>query len=107
MKAITSRRTSGARMSREKVYELLKQVPKDMVTTYKELAKAAGTHQRAVAVYMRTNSDPVNIPCFRVIMSDGRLGGYGDSPAKKEELLRKSGIEVRNGKVDPKYVHMF
>jgi O-6-methylguanine DNA methyltransferase len=95
-------------MSREKIYELLKQVPHDRVTTYKELAKAAGIHPRAVAVYMRTNKDPVNIPCFRVIMSNGGVGGYGRvGPEKKIELLKKNGIQVRNGKVEPLCVYRF
>ncbi len=95
-------------MSREKVYELLKKVPKDKVTTYRELARAAGTHPRAVAVFMKTNRDPVGIPCFRVIMSSGRVGGYGSlGTEKKIELLKKNGIKVRNGKVEPEYVYRF
>jgi O-6-methylguanine DNA methyltransferase len=93
---------------RRLVYELLKKVPKDKVTTYAELARTAGTHPRAVAVFMKTNRDPVNIQCFRVIMSSGHVGGYGSSgPEKKIELLRKSGIDVRNGKVEPGYVYRF
>ena len=95
-------------MSRDKVYELLKKVPKDRVTTYKELGKAAGVHQRAVAVYMRTNRNPVKIPCFRVIMSNGDVGGYGRfGPERKIELLKKNGIEVRKGKIGPEYVYRF
>jgi O-6-methylguanine DNA methyltransferase len=94
-------------MSREKVYELLKQVPQKRVTTYKELAKATGVHQRAVAIYMKTNKDPVRIPCFRVIRSDGSLGGYSGGIKKKMELLKKDGIEVVNGKVDGNYIHRF
>jgi len=94
---------------RHVVYELLKQVPKNKVTTYKELAKAAGTHQRAVAVYMKTNKDIINIPCFRVINSDGSLGGYSskEGVSEKVRLLEKHGIEVREGKVPEKYVYRF
>ncbi|MFH0956843.1 MAG: MGMT family protein, partial [Candidatus Aenigmatarchaeota archaeon] len=74
---------------RELVYSLLRKVPKDKVTTYKELGMAAGVHQRVVAAYMKTNDDPVRIPCFRVIMSNGDIGGYGFlGPKAKEELLR-------------------
>ncbi|UCD03037.1 MAG: MGMT family protein [Candidatus Aenigmatarchaeota archaeon] len=104
-----SPKTSGAEMSREKVYAFLKQVPKDRVTTYKELAGAAGTHPRAVAVYMKTNEDPVNIPCFRVISSDGSLGGYSgkDGIKGKLRLLERHGIEVVKGRVPEKYVHRF
>lgn len=96
-------------MSRKKVYEFLKKVPENRVTTYKELADAAGTHQRAVAVYMKTNDDPVNIPCFRVINSDGSLGGYSgkEGISGKVRLLEKHGIEVRKGKIDDRFIHRF
>ncbi len=96
-------------MSREKVYKLLKQLPKSKVTTYKELARAAGIHPRAVAVYMKTNRDTENVQCFRVISSDGSVGGYSgrDGVNGKIRLLKESGIEVRNGKIDGKYIHVF
>jgi O-6-methylguanine DNA methyltransferase len=93
---------------RQLVYSLLKTVPTDKVTTYKELGMAAGVHQRTVASYMKTNCDPVNVPCFRVIMESGDLGGYGFlGPKTKEVLLRESGIEVIDGKVPEKYIHRF
>jgi O-6-methylguanine DNA methyltransferase len=93
---------------RKLVYWLLQKVPKDMVTTYKELGMAAGVHQRTVASFMKTNADPARIPCFRVIMSNGDIGGYGFlGPKAKEELLRDNGIEVIDGKVPEKYVHRF
>ncbi len=93
---------------RQLVYSLLKRLPKDKVTTYRELGMAAGVHQRTVAAYMKTNKDPVNIPCFRVIMSNGDVGGYGFlGPGTKIELLKENGIEVIGGKVPEKYIHRF
>jgi len=91
------------------VYRVLKKVPKDKVTTYKELAKAAGTHPRAVAVFMKTNREPERIPCFRVIRSDGRISGYSGPGGVEEKirLLRKHGIDVRNGRIAGKYIHRF
>jgi len=89
------------------VYELLKQVPDNKVITYKELARAAGAHSRAVAVFMKTNKDPGHIPCFRVIRSDGSIGGYsgaGGTP-EKVRLLEKHGIEIRNGRIPEKYIY--
>ncbi len=94
--------------SRKRVYSILKSVPEGKVTTYKELANAAGVHQRTVAAYMKTNNDPVGIPCFKVIMSDGKIGGYGVmGPKVKEEMLVSHGVEVVNGKVPEKYIHRF
>ena len=87
---------------RQLVYSLLKEVPENKVTTYSELARAAGTHPRAVAVFMRTNKDPVKIPCFRVVRSDGKVGGYSASGGLEQKvgLLEKNGIVVKRGKVD-------
>ena len=83
-------------------------MPKGKVTTYKELGMAAGVHQRTVAAFMKTNCDPVEVPCFRVIMSDGSIGGYGFlGPKNKEMLLRDDGIEVVDGRVPEKYVYRF
>ena len=85
---------------RELVYSLLREVPENRVTTYNELAKAAGTHPRAVGIFMKTNKDPVNIQCFRVVCSNGEIGGYGGGVPKKIRLLNKNGIAVKEGKVD-------
>ena len=86
----------------EKVYSLLKKIPKGKVTTYRELARASGLHPRAIGVLMRKNKDPENIPCYKVVRSDGRLGGYSGGLKRKIELLRKDGIEVKNHRVDLK-----
>ena len=95
---------------RELVYSLLRKVPKDKVTTYAELARAAGTHPRAVAAFMKTNKDPEGVPCFRVVRSDGGMGGYSGpgGARKKRELLERQGIPVRNGKLDlERHLHRF
>ena len=61
--------------------------------TYKEVAARAGNGNaaRAVGAIMRANTDP-NIPCHRVIRSDGSLGGYNGLAGKKGLLLRGEGV---------------
>ncbi|MBI4162654.1 MAG: MGMT family protein [Candidatus Aenigmarchaeota archaeon] len=92
---------------------LLKKIPKGKVTTYGELARAAKTSSRAVGSIMRSNKHPEEYPCYKVIASDGSLGGYcgavsGASLKKKIQLLKKDGIELKNGKIDlNKYLHKF
>ena len=103
---------SGADPSgkRKLVYSLLSSVPKNKVTTYAELARAAGTHPRAVATFMKTNRDPEKIPCFRVVKSDGHVGGYSGAGGaeKKIGLLRENGIQVKGNFVDlEKHMHRF
>ena len=84
----------------EKCYELLKKVPEGKVTTYKEMAIALGTNAwRAVGTAMATNANLINIPCHRVVRSDGTVGQYALGTDKKSELLRNEGVEVLNGKV--------
>jgi methylated-DNA-[protein]-cysteine S-methyltransferase len=95
---------------RELVYSLLKEVPKNKVITYAELARAAGTHPRAVAVFMRTNKDPVKIHCFRVVKSNGEIGGYScpGGVKKKIELLKMGEIEIEDGRVNlQRHLHKF
>lgn len=89
-------------VERDKAYSLLKEVPRGRVTTYSELARAAGTHPRAVAVLMSTNKNPDEIPCYKVVRSDGSVGGYSAPGGKKRkaELLLKDGIEIRKDKVN-------
>jgi len=62
--------------------------------TYKEVATKAGNSKaaRAVGAIMRTNYDP-NIPCHRVIRSDGSLGSYNRGGIlRKREILTREGV---------------
>ncbi|MEM2637876.1 MAG: MGMT family protein [Candidatus Hadarchaeales archaeon] len=89
---------------KETVLELVRKIPVGKVTTYKEIALAAGKPNswRAVAKILANNPAPIFIPCHRVIKSSGHLGGYVFGTEKKEELLRKEGVEISKGRVDLK-----
>ncbi len=87
------------------VYVLLQLVPMGKVVTYKALAELLGCHPRAVAAFMRANRNPIVIPCHRVVMNDGSLGGYSrGGPRVKERLLRLEGVEVVDGRVSEKCI---
>lgn len=86
----------------ERVYRKLMEVPPGMVVSYGELARAAGLKngQRAVGRIMANNPYPGIVPCHRVVMSDGRIGGYGyGGPEIKANMLRREGVAVEGGKV--------
>lgn len=91
----------------QKIYDLLKKVPKGKVTTYKALAEAAGTKAyRAVGQAMRCNPYAPIVPCHRVVKSDGNIGGFAGSinPNSKEvkkkiKMLIKEGVEVDGKKI--------
>jgi len=76
------------------VYELLARVPEGKITTYGDIAKALGYPRasRAIGRILNKNPNPIIVPCHRVIMSSGNLGGYAFGKARKKELLKKEGL---------------
>jgi methylated-DNA-[protein]-cysteine S-methyltransferase len=89
----------------EKIYAKLRHVPKGKVTTYKDLARAAGTRAyRVVGTAMNKNpygfSDGGDVPCHRVVKSNGEVGGFASGTQNKIKILKKEGIPIKNGKVE-------
>jgi len=84
----------GIRLSptsfKKKVFAIVRRISKGKTLTYGEVARRAGNAgaARAVGAVLKTNYDP-NIPCHRVIRSDGTLGGYNRGVERKRTLLRK------------------
>lgn len=77
----------------EKVRDIVRGIPKGKSMTYKEVATKAGNPKaaRGVGAIMRTNYDD-NIPCHRVVKSDGSLGSYNrGGTLKKREILQHEG----------------
>ena len=84
------------------VLNLVQQIPKGRVTTYGELARAltgSARAARAVGQAVGKNPTPVQIPCHRVVRSDGAIGGYKLGVAAKTKLLNEEGLTIRSGKV--------
>mgnify|MGYP001494593120 FL=1 len=83
----------------KKVWEELKKIPFGETRSYKEVAIAIGHPQsaRAVANACAKNPFAPQVPCHRVIRSDGNLGGYsGEGGTKKKaELLSIENEDVR------------
>jgi len=78
----------------EKVFSVVRKIPKGQVLTYKEVARLAGRPRayRAVGNILNQNRDFKNIPCHRVIRSDGKIGGYALGSDKKMKLLKKEKV---------------
>jgi O-6-methylguanine DNA methyltransferase len=82
----------------ERVRSVVRNIPKGKVMTYLEVAKKAGNAKasRAVGNIMKQNYDK-DIPCHRVIRSDGRVGSYNRGGAKKKlEMLEKEKVLILN-----------
>lgn len=77
---------------KEKVYAVVKKIPRGEVLTYKQVAKRVGKPLafRAVGNVLNKNKDP-KVPCHRVIRSDGKIGGYRDGGLFKIKRLREEG----------------
>ena len=86
----------------QKVYKKLLDVPKGQITTYGELAKAVGLKhgQRVIGKIMNKNPYPVLVPCHRVVMSSGKIGGYAYGEHIKMKMLSDEGVEIINGKIE-------
>ncbi len=84
----------------ERCYRLLRKVPKGKVTTYQELAHGLGTKAyRAVGTAMNKNPYAPQVPCHRVVKSDGSIGGFAHGSQKKIAMLKAEGIEIKQGRI--------
>ncbi len=84
----------------QKLQELLTQIPKGKVTTYKEIAGAMGTRgYRFVGQLLHKNPYPDKFPCYKVVRSDGSLGGFALGARDKIRRLNGDGIMVRGNKI--------
>jgi methylated-DNA-[protein]-cysteine S-methyltransferase len=76
------------------VYDALARVPRGKVATYGDIARIAGRPKasRAVGRILNKNPTPIVVPCHRVVMSDGTIGGYAFGKSRKKALLEEEGI---------------
>ena len=89
-----------------RIYSLVRRIPEGQVATYGQLARLAGHPGAARAVgnalHHNPYDDPHEIPCYRVVNSQGFLSGayaFG-GPTVQRDLLRADDVEVKNFRVD-------
>lgn len=81
-------------------YDLVRRVPSGYVVTYKDVAHALNSKAyRAVGNAMNKNPHAPQVPCHRVVCSDGSVGGFARGSRAKARLLAEEGVRVRSGKV--------
>ncbi len=86
-----------------KVYEIVSQIPKGKVATYKTIAKLIKKPKsyRAVGNALHKNPFAPKVPCHRVVNSYGETAmNFGSGQNKQIFLLRMEGVGVVNNKVD-------
>ncbi len=88
----------------EKIYDVVRQIPRGKVATYGQVAALAGNKHwsRVVGYALHVNPDPEHIPCYRVVNRLGQVspafafGGENQQIA----LLEADGIPCPDGQVD-------
>ncbi len=91
----------------EKIYEVVKGIPKGKVMTYGQVALLAGNPRwaRVVGYALHNNPSPETIPCHRVVNREGRVAAafvFGGGNVQRE-LLEKEGIIFgTDGRIDLK-----
>jgi len=85
----------------EYTYDLVRQIPPGKISTYGAVAEALGDRiaARAVGRMMNQNPDADDMPCYKIVHSDGRLGGFGLGIDDKIRRLQKDSIQVKDGKI--------
>jgi O-6-methylguanine DNA methyltransferase len=85
------------------VWAATKKIPKGKVATYGVIAKMIRRPKASRAVGNALNKNPYapQVPCHRVVRSDGSIGGFASGPKKKIALLTKEGVKISNNKVAP------
>jgi len=84
----------GTDFQRE-VWKQLLAIPAGSTRSYLDVAQAIKRPKatRAVARACGANPVAVVVPCHRVVMSDGSIGGYSGLPGVKKALLAAEGVE--------------
>ena len=92
---------------KEKVYELLRTIPKGKVVTYGQIGAYCGNKNlaRVVGNILHNNPDPIVTPCHRVVNARGEVAanfGFGGGEVQRK-LLEDEGIVFElDGRVDLK-----
>ena len=86
----------------EKVYEVVRKVPKGKVVSYGDIANYIGGSARMVGWAMNAAyQQHPPIPAHRVVNRNGLLTGkfHFDTPDLMEQLLKNEGIEIKKNQV--------
>lgn len=89
----------------EKIYEVVRNIPKGKVATYGQVAILAGNPRwaRVVGYALHVNPDTSTIPCHRVVNREGRVASgfaFGGEGVQRQ-LLESEGIVFEiDGRID-------
>ena len=95
----------------QRIYDVVRQIPRGKVATYGQVARLAGNPRwaRVVGFALHVNNDPehvpcyrvVTVPCYRVVTKDGAVSKAFAFGGENEQirLLKEDGVEFQDGHV--------
>ena len=91
----------------ERIYDVVRLIPKGKVTTYGQVAALAGNPRwaRVVGYALHVNPTPYIIPCHRVVNREGRVAdtfAFGGGDAQRDLLEREGVVFEADGHIDLK-----
>ena len=89
----------------EKIYEVVKSIPKGKVATYGQVAFLAGNSRwaRVVGYALHVNPAPGVIPCHRVVNREGKVAqefAFGGGEVQRQLLESEGIVFEQDGRVD-------
>lgn len=89
----------------EKIYEVVKSIPKGKVATYGQVATLAGNPRwaRVVGYALHVNPQPGIIPCHRVVNREGKPAdtfAFGGGDIQRQMLEDEGIVFEKDGTVD-------
>ena len=89
----------------EKIYEVVKNIPKGKVATYGQVALLAGNPRwaRVVGYALHVHPEPGIIPCHRVVNREGKVApgfAFGGEGVQRQLLESEGIIFETDGRID-------
>ena len=89
----------------EKIYEVVRNIPKGKVATYGQVAILAGNPRwaRVVGYALHVNPDTSTIPCHRVVNREGKVASgfaFGGEGVQRQLLEAEGVVFEIDGRID-------
>ncbi|MBO5333744.1 MAG: MGMT family protein [Clostridia bacterium] len=89
----------------DRIYEVVKSIPKGKVATYGQVAMLAGNPRwaRVVGYALHCNPEPGVIPCHRVVNREGKVSpafAFGGENIQRELLTQEGIVFEDDGTID-------
>jgi methylated-DNA-protein-cysteine methyltransferase-like protein len=97
-------KSSAALSSYDRIYAVVRRIPRGRVASYGQVARIAGLprHARLVGYALHNLPAETRLPWHRVVAADGRIAkrALPDEARWQRELLEKEGVVLLGGVVD-------